>query len=414
MNPNAKASTSVSVTESFRNCYAGRIWDKSDWALGGPCSNAFAPNENLEQYLVNLNKVDQREYDTTTITSRGQGESASISGNWNIPITETETANPIVMSSNDLPVRQALDCERTGSARRMCQSAEEGSHDRPLFRLPTSVRRQIYKLAGVRTGKVRRVCKGIYNRNELTLLRVCRAIRDEVEALIVSRNAIFVGSSRPCGLDFKVLRTELEYLGKLSKSTACSNIKDLRVILRFFSDAFWISEQLRDSVLELWQDVMTRILAQADGELKLHLVFDFDTNDPKRKYEMDEALRPLRNHPGALKQLGLRLGSSYSPALSDLAREIALIVERPKERPCQNPFRFMDLPFELRQHVFSYTNLVTPFKKVQWSALDGFNTPFPRCSCDFDTICDKNLHHGRQFEQCGLSLGIESDLFCTQ
>ena len=83
----------------------------------------------------------------------------------------------------------------------------------------------------------------------------------------------------------------------------------------------------------------------------------------------------MLENPGVLKDLEIRLHPERDEIISAFARNMVMKILGHKTRPTE-PFRFFDLPLELRREVLQYTNLVTPLRQVQWSQKLGFHLEF--------------------------------------
>lgn len=93
-----------------------------------------------------------------------------------------------------------------------------------------------------------------------------------------------------------------------------------------------------------------------------------------------EVLRPfLHGSPPSLAACSIRLSHQGDKQLRDLA--CAAVKATTSKRngdtsPCDriacSHFRFLDLPPEIRERILCYTNLVTPFREVEWNPQHGF------------------------------------------
>ncbi|KAJ5359321.1 uncharacterized protein N7496_011734 [Penicillium cataractarum] len=79
-----------------------------------------------------------------------------------------------------------------------------------------------------------------------------------------------------------------------------------------------------------------------------------------------DVLKPFIDVKGRLLELELRL----HPSFADQARQIVLQVQAPD--PVLMPFRFVELPAEVRHRVLQYTDIVTPSRTVHWDPRNGF------------------------------------------
>lgn len=111
--------------------------------------------------------------------------------------------------------------------------------------------------------------------------------------------------------------------------------------------------------LPTWKSMIDRLeTSQSSSELKLRVVCD--VLDAETAEIVLGPLRGLR-----LPRLELRLNSICNRELAGAARRAVLEVTGHMPA-ASKPFRFLDLPTELRQHILSFTDLVTPFWEAQW------------------------------------------------
>ncbi|KAH8803382.1 hypothetical protein F5884DRAFT_903936 [Xylogone sp. PMI_703] len=278
------------------------------------------------------------------------------------------------------------------------------NHPDTFLHLPASVRRRIYQYAGLVTDAYIEL-PTIDEDSGFTvnILQVCRQIRDEVEGIILAQNTLFVSQDN--------LEDGLLYLGGLS-SYACSQLRNLYVHLRWDGryNSWSIIPPLKWDCIELWEWAAMHILSHASPrQLRLHLICDIEDNNMNK---INAVLRPLRAFPGLLLELELRVAYQKHQHLSALVYETVLLAESPDANVRSDYFRFLDLPKEIRAHIFSYTNLVTPYRKVQWTPKRGFSISFPFCECDGDVCCEEDLHLGHKFFRCDVQSRITGD-FCS-
>lgn len=281
-------------------------------------------------------------------------------------------------------------------------------HPDTFLRLPVSVRERIYKHAGLITDTLIE-CPIPCDLYEFThnILRVCRTTRGEAEGIILSQNTIALTQDN--------IDEGLLYLGGLSPY-ACSKLRNLYVHLYSPRDPrFWRRGRphppsLRWRRIEMWQWAATHILSHTSPQrLRLHLICDMgDINMNKT----DAVLQPLRDFPGVLLELELRIADRKYPHLCALARETALQAESPDLTARSGCFRFLDLPKEIRQHIFAYTNLVAPQRKIQWTHKEGFAIISHCCVCDCSICREADLHRGLTFNGC-FTRSSDSEDFCS-
>ncbi|CRG83180.1 hypothetical protein PISL3812_00529 [Talaromyces islandicus] len=292
------------------------------------------------------------------------------------------------------------------------------NHPDTFLHIPLSIRQQIYLYAGLITDSY--ICyphyKPVEGDSECTiqhenylatynLRNVCAQICDEVEAMLVNRNV--------CVYKDDTLEEGLEFLRELTPY-ACSMLRNLAIHLhvrpRRYPGYGPEPESLTWRRIEMWQAAASNILSHATPrQLTLHLICD--TEDSKQTAAV---LQPLYNFPGLLFELQLRLleRKPNDQKLITLARETALYAQAPDPR-ASGSFRFFDLPAEIRQNVFEYTNLVTPHRKVHWDPMYGFRAAYIFCECDGSVCLEEDLHNGRRMGSCGGWSRVTGD-FCMK
>ena len=194
------------------------------------------------------------------------------------------------------------------------------------------------------------------------LADVCQQVRSEVEAILLNENT--------CVYRRDTINRSLDYLSRLSPF-ACSMLRDVYVHLCTQQHYYWEQEKpLTWERIAMWHLAVKNILTHASPQrLRLHLICETAYSDKTLA-----VLWPLHSFPGLLLQLDLRLAElrqCKDNRLWDLARETALKVQAPDPNP-RGTFRFLDLPAEIRQHIFSYTDLVSPDRTVYWDPERGF------------------------------------------
>ncbi|KAK8022552.1 hypothetical protein PG993_013319 [Apiospora rasikravindrae] len=254
----------------------------------------------------------------------------------------------------------------------------EQDQAKTFLHLPWPVRRRIYIEAGLLVGQDiilqrRSGCILQYGdtrsddayRFVYSILQTCRTINDEVRGLIYAENRIIV--------DIRNVIYGLVHLRSLSPRH-CSQLRFLYVHLylevppdpiRYKKDKLFRRPVLleRGCIIEAWQAAANHVLAHANREaLQLHLICD--TGD---RAVTTRALEPLTAHPASLQGCEIRLASKRNDKLCSLARDVALRAKGMDGHVHDDkPFRFMDLPPEIRSYILEYTGLVTPCKEVEW------------------------------------------------
>lgn len=157
-----------------------------------------------------------------------------------------------------------------------------------------------------------------------------------------------------------------------------------------------------EAILVEWQSA-ARYIASCikPSVLSLHFTCDVES------FDIGElVVDPFRRMP-ILADCSIRLNQGQHTPLRKLAVETAV---RAKgwgytSREDESPFRFMNLPRELRLQILQYTDLVTPLKEVEWNPKDNFYLHYrssgcPRSSGEYDLCGDEKQHYGCQFRSC--------------
>lgn len=257
-----------------------------------------------------------------------------------------------------------------------------------------AIRERIYRHAGLITGHRLIYGDPLEDDDTLLLMRICRQIRNEVEALISKHNAwAFTISIEESLLSLRGWTPE-----------ACARLRDVHVHVR-------TSEHppLTWSLVRAWQGAVKHLLEHAKpGQLRLHVICHVGDDVARAR----AVVKPFEQFPGRLKELELCLADYASPDLLKLARETVTWAQAPDEeeaRRANHPFPFFNLPQEIRHHIFKYTGLVLPHRNVLWLPDGhGFRRQYIWCECD-GTVCrERDLHYNQQFYRCE----VEED-FCA-
>jgi hypothetical protein len=102
------------------------------------------------------------------------------------------------------------------------------------------------------------------------------------------------------------------------------------------------------------------------SRLQLHFFCDVDDLEAGMR-----AVEPFLSMP-TLADCSIRLGQKANLALQDLARKTATGAVGCYSDEPRSPFRFLDLPQELRLQILEYTDLVTPLCEVERNPKSGF------------------------------------------
>lgn len=145
----------------------------------------------------------------------------------------------------------------------------------------------------------------------------------------------------------------------------------------------------------------------APFQLNLHLICDAADLETAR-----DILQPLSDLP-VLAGCNIRLGREKNPALEHFARQKATYATRktPTNISCQAPFRFLDLPKEIRLRILESTDLITPNQEVTWNSKEGFYLHYDILRCGKDD-CPPESHKTCWLRNCYMHL--RNGCFCTR
>lgn len=194
------------------------------------------------------------------------------------------------------------------------------------------------------------------------LLLTCRAVHAEVSSILYSTNRFFIRYRDSQNL--RALRNlRAQSLSSLTYLTIHLNIasceKDQPCYKaypenprsrRLHDKPLTTSLRKHQAILFEWQSVAGHLTTHIKPlHLQLHFICDVEDFEAAMR-----AVKPLHNTP-ILADCSIRLGQQFDHTLQDLAyqtvtRAVGYRCDRPK-----SPFRFLDLPRELRRKILEYT-----------------------------------------------------------
>ncbi|KAI1390689.1 uncharacterized protein F4822DRAFT_394168 [Hypoxylon trugodes] len=288
--------------------------------------------------------------------------------------------------------------------------------------LPPTIRRRIYEIAGLLVGKVLRL---IPTRNDplypysqrtieslqftYSILQTCKTINTEVTIIIYSQNA------------FVVVHDYVYYglgLLHLLNPLQCSALTHLSIQLHL-EDAIDChtdhipessSRHLDPDANASWQATARHVLSHVTPQtLYLQLFCDVGVSDTTQA-----VLQPLRDIPGVLKDCELQLSHEKGNRhLRAMALEVATRAKGFDPDLRASPFRFFDLPAEIRRNILEFSDLVAPYNEIYWNADQGFSISVWTFRCWGDN-CDEHLHRGCPFIFCADFYPVSTGNICYQ
>ena len=293
------------------------------------------------------------------------------------------------------------------------------THLRSFLCLPSSLRHRIYCEAGlIKDEEVN------LNRHRLpdiadswpssddfhisySLLLTCRTIYAEVSSIIYSTSRFFIRYRDSRNLQ-PLLNLRVPTLSSLTHLTVHLNVTSCEIdqpCWRVYHEIqncrhkhdkpFKTSSRQHQAILSEWQSAASYITAHIESSrLKLYFLCDVVDLEAARR-----AVEPFLSSP-TLRDCSIRLGQQPDSTLQDMARQTATRAVGYHFIQPMSPFRFLDLPQELRRQILEYTDLVTPLCEVEWNPEKGFYVRFSFWRCGGIWDCPPQFHHSCQFRNC--------------
>jgi hypothetical protein len=239
------------------------------------------------------------------------------------------------------------------------------------------------------------------------LLFTCRAIHAEVSSILYSTHKFFIKYSDSRGL--RALRSLSPHaLSSLTHLTVHLNVASCGMCSccttspesprRCQHDPpLGTSSRQHEGILSEWESTANYITTYTKpSRLQLHFVCDVEDLEAGTR-----AVKPFLNMP-TLADCSIRLGQKPACDLQDLAQKTAVRAVGNCLDEHTSPFRFLDLPLELRRQILEYTDLVTPLCEVEWNPKKGFYIPYSRIQCSDSEyeMCPPGFHYACQFRHC--------------
>ncbi|KAI1292609.1 hypothetical protein F5Y03DRAFT_375553 [Xylaria venustula] len=247
--------------------------------------------------------------------------------------------------------------------------------------IPTEIRRDIYHAAGLISGCRVPIVSTKYKPSKqrwpfskapgltYNLLQVSKEVNREVGILICAHNT------------FRLLYEDIDYGLAFLRSLdplQCAALKSLSIHLYRKSqsqwqgrpaspaDPFW--KPVPEARLVLWLSAARHLLSNTYQTLAVQLFCH--TGAKSITYAL---LQPFLEYPGHLKDLEVELDCEKGANHPELRSLAWRTVCHAKGEDASLSFPFFTLPIEIRHHILTYTDLVTPFSEIYWNAKSGFN-----------------------------------------
>lgn len=150
---------------------------------------------------------------------------------------------------------------------------------------------------------------------------------------------------------------------------------------------------------------------------RLRLLFTCDVDELRTAHQVLKPLQQVRN----LRDCAIQLHQVPNTLLQDFAHKVAIQAIRLQTftRSDHVPFRFLDLPYEVRHQILSYTDLITPLNEVNWSPKEDFHLRYSQNTCNGAisndvSICPLPFHNACDLRDCRKLPPRELGCFCRR
>ncbi|KAI1261309.1 hypothetical protein F5Y18DRAFT_209015 [Xylariaceae sp. FL1019] len=307
-------------------------------------------------------------------------------------------------------------------------STMSSSQESNFLRLMIEVRSFIYHDAGLIRGRCIPIAPTSYQASERrwplssvpgmthSLLQVCKQVKQEVGMLICQHNTMALVEEE---IDYG-----LAFLRSLSPQQ-CAALKSLSISL-YQRKRKWRPEEPADSLhpswasnpqplLDSWLSAARHVLSNTQQTLAVQLFCHTGYNAIT-----NAILQPFLEYPGHLKELELELDYKKGAKHFELRTLAWQTVCCAKGADTGLSFRLFDLPAEIRHHILSYTDLVSPSNEIYWNARQGFKVLrlFDDCWSPHSEAligtCNETSHQECRFFSCENSVSPATGLKCCE
>ncbi|TVY49540.1 hypothetical protein LOCC1_G000341 [Lachnellula occidentalis] len=270
------------------------------------------------------------------------------------------------------------------------------SESSPFLSLPAALRKEIYLTAGLLSneeidlnGSRGYLYDGSAERPfqvSHDLILTCRTFYTDILPILYSTNAFYIRYRDKGNLErLRILSPHIiahltQLRIHLNESSQNRNPPYYPVDLRCLDDRPPL-EASSHAVLEEWQTTASHIVAHMKpSTLRFFLICDSANIETA-----ETVIKPLRTAPN-FADFRIRLSLERNASLQQLANQISMRSMGYQYPSAQLPFRYLDLPLEIRFKNLEYTDLVTPRRQVQWSSEDKFHMYYSSSSCAIESI----------------------------
>ncbi|KAI1364909.1 hypothetical protein F5Y08DRAFT_339256 [Xylaria arbuscula] len=295
--------------------------------------------------------------------------------------------------------------------------------------IPAEIRRKIYNEAGLIRGRcipiVSRKCEE-YDEGEsslssvpgstYSLLQVSKVVNEEVGILICAHNTL--------SLVYEEIDYGLAFLCRLSP-LQCAALKSLSIQLYTLGRPSWVEspgspidpgcQSFPKARLVHWLAAAHHILSNTYQNLMIQLFCDTAVSPIT-----GAVLQPFLQYPGHLKDLELELDDEKGVNHRELKSLAWRTVCCAKGEDASPSFPFFALPVEIRHHILTYTDLVTPLGEIYWNVKRGFNIlRINDENCSGSKYCEaidghERYHQGCRFFSCSGNNSPATGLKCCE
>jgi hypothetical protein len=260
----------------------------------------------------------------------------------------------------------------------------------PFLSLPAVLRKQIYLRAGLVSdaeidlngGREIHYHWGPQRPFQVShdLLLTCRTFYTDIHPILYSTNVFYIRYRDKENLErLRILSPDtIALLTQLTVylNDSCHYVHPEHISNHNSVESDKPLEASCQATLFEWQRAASHIVAH----VKLSTLRFFLVCDSANVETAEAVVEPLRIAP-TLADCRIRLAQKPNLPLQKLAQEVSMRAIGYQYPPAESPFRYLDLPRELRLKILQYTDLVTPLREVEWSSENKFSLRYSYQSC---------------------------------
>ncbi|KAL8790174.1 MAG: hypothetical protein Q9195_006501 [Heterodermia aff. obscurata] len=303
------------------------------------------------------------------------------------------------------------------------------THRLSILSLPPIVRHQIYEEADIITdcdldlAPLSDTESSDYETEfEATfhLLQTSRTIYKEVSSYVYSTNRFYIHYRTQCSLQplrdlspdalasLRHLTIHLNVTSCEAGHPCCNAYPGQAKSCNDHDQPLDLSTKRGKAILDEWALTAAYTFAHIrPSTLNFHLVCDVSTLEAAQLI-----LAPLSTAP-LLASCAIRLARKPDTTLQTLARDTAATITAPGSQinPAP-PFPFLLLPREVRKHILSFTDLVSPLQEIQYSIKKAYHLQYSTWCCGKED-CPPHLHRACARRNCWQRAPGKIGCFCS-